>query len=518
MRVLLVHPSVLMYSELFLRLEPLGLERVAGAIRDAGHRVRIVDLQTHTKPELAKEFLDFEPDVVGFGLNYLANVPEVIDLARWFKRQRRPPFVFAGGHSVSFIAEHVLAQSEGAIDAIVRGEGETGAVALLAAARDGAAHEAPGAVTPQGSGPPPRMLDSIDAPRPARDLIRRRNRYFIGVLDPAASIEFTRGCPWDCSFCSAWTFYGRSYRKVSAAAAAEELAGIREHGVFIVDDVAFIRPEHGDAIAAELERRGVRKQYYLETRADVLLRNTEVFARWRRLGLNYVFLGMEALDAEGLDLFRKRISPDENMLALERARSLGLTVAINLIVDPQWDTEQFRLVREWALSVPEIVHLSVMTPYPGTEIWHTESRKLTTFDYRLFDIQHAVMPTRLPLPEFYRELVRTQSVINRKHLGVAALAQTAGLVARHLMHGQTNFARMLWRFSRVYDPRRLNAEHQRPVRYELPAPQPHTVAPRERQRLYIHSHRTGAHAHAPAEPAVPAPVPAAPSPDPRRLG
>ena len=58
-----------------------------------------------------------------------------------------------------------------------------------------------------------------------------------------------------------------------------------------------------------------------------------MFARWRRLGLNYIFLGMEALDAEGLDLFRKRISPDENMLALERARSLGLTVAINLIVD-----------------------------------------------------------------------------------------------------------------------------------------------------------------------------------------
>jgi magnesium-protoporphyrin IX monomethyl ester (oxidative) cyclase len=491
MQVLLVHPSVLMYSELFLRLEPLGLERVAAAVRDAGHQVRIVDLQTHSKAELAKEFRDFQPDAVGFGLNYLANVPEVIDLARWFKRQPRPPFIFAGGHSVSFIAEHILGEAGGAIDAVVRGEGETGAVALLAAARDGAAHEAPGAVTPQGSGPPPRMLESIDSPRPARDLVRRRNRYFIGVPDPAASIEFTRGCPWDCSFCSAWTFYGRSYRKVSPQVAAEEMASIREHGVFIVDDVAFIRPEHGDAIASELERRRIRKQYYLETRADVLLRNTEVFARWKRLGLNYVFLGMEALDAEGLDLFRKRISPDENMQALERARKLGLTVAINLIVDPQWDTDQFRLVREWALSVPEIVHLSVMTPYPGTEIWHTESRKLTTFDYRLFDIQHAVMPTRLPLPEFYRQLVRTQAVINRKHLGVAALARTAGLVARHLAHGQTNFARMLWKFSRVYNPERLYAEHQRPVRYQLPAPKPQSVGQRDRKQLYIHIDRAG---------------------------
>lgn len=75
MKVLLVHPSVLMYSELFLRLEPLGLECVAAALRDAGHQVRLVDLQTHTRSELAKEFRDFEPDAVGFGLNYLANCP-----------------------------------------------------------------------------------------------------------------------------------------------------------------------------------------------------------------------------------------------------------------------------------------------------------------------------------------------------------------------------------------------------------------------------------------------------------
>ena len=52
MRVLLVHPSALLYSELFLRLEPLGLERVAASAREAGHEVRLVDPQTHTQDEL----------------------------------------------------------------------------------------------------------------------------------------------------------------------------------------------------------------------------------------------------------------------------------------------------------------------------------------------------------------------------------------------------------------------------------------------------------------------------------
>ena len=64
--------------------------------------------------------------------------------------------------------------------------------------------------------------------------------------------------------------------------------------------MAFIQAEHGFAIADEIERRGIRKQYYLETRGDVLLRNHEVFAYWRRLGLRYMFLGVEAIDEEGL--------------------------------------------------------------------------------------------------------------------------------------------------------------------------------------------------------------------------
>ena len=73
---------------------------------------------------------------------------------------------------------------------------------------------------------------------------------------------------------------------------------------------------------------------------------------------------------------------------------MGINVAINIIADPAWDRERFRVVREWCLEIPEIVNISVNTPYPGTETWATESRKLTTRDYRLFDIQHAVLPDR----------------------------------------------------------------------------------------------------------------------------
>jgi hopanoid C-3 methylase HpnR len=306
-------------------------------------------------------------------------------------------------------------------------------------------------------------------------------------MDPAASIEFTRGCPWDCSFCSAWTFYGRSYRKLSPEAAVEDMSRIRERGVFIVDDVAFIKADQGDEIARQLERRGIRKEYYLETRCDVLLRNEEVFRRWKRLGLNYMFLGLEALDEEGLKAFRKRTTPQVNNKALEVARSIGLSVAINIIADPDWDEAHFAYVRDWAMSVPEIVNITVQTPYPGTETWLTEARRLTTLDYRLFDVQHAVLPTRLPLHKFYEELVRTQAVLARKHLGVAALAQTAGIVARQLAHGQTNFVRMLFKFDKVYNADRQYAEHQRDVKYQLPPPAETPVAKPDHKELYVHA-------------------------------
>jgi hopanoid C-3 methylase HpnR len=342
----------------------------------------------------------------------------------------------------------------------------------------------PGVVTLDGEGPPAQFIENLDNVRPARDLLRNRHKYFIGVLDPCASVEFARGCPWDCSFCSAWTFYGRSYRMVSPEKAVEELEQVQEPGIFLVDDVAFIQGKQGMEIGEAVARRGIKKQYYMETRGDVLLRNKEVFQFWKTLGLQYMFLGVEAIDAEGLKMHRKRISLGRNFEALEFARSLGITVAINLIADPDWDRERFEVVRQWCLDIPEIVNISVNTPYPGTESWVTESRKMHTRDYRLFDIQHAVMPTKMPLPEFYSELVKTQQVLNKKHLGWAALKGTAKIAAGHLMRGQTNFIKMLWKFNSVYNPELQMADHRRPVVYEMTPPPEHKEKVDAKQ-LYI---------------------------------
>jgi magnesium-protoporphyrin IX monomethyl ester (oxidative) cyclase len=200
-----------------------------------------------------------------------------------------------------------------------------------------------------------------------------------------------------------------------------------------------------------------------------------------------MFLGLEALDAEGLKRIRKRATPSENFQALEVARALGFTVALNIIADSDWDEERFRVVREWAAGVPEIVHLTVNTPYPGTETWHTESRKLTSLDYRLFDVQHAVLPTTLSLKQFYEELVKTQAVLNRKHLGWAAVRGTFSTASRLLLQGQTNFVRMLWKFSQVYNPERQYGDHLKEITYALTPPPDKQATKPTQAKLFVHA-------------------------------
>jgi len=133
------------------------------------------------------------------------------------------------------------------------------------------------------------------------------------------------------------------------------------------------------------------------------------------------------------------------------------------------------------------VNISINTPYPGTESWISEGGRVVTRDYRLYDIQHAVLPTKLPLAEFYDELVTTQQAFYRKHIGLRRLMRTAGVVAGQLARGQTNFLGSLFNLERVFRPEYLLADHARPVDYQIPLPD--AEGTRRQGSLYIHAPR-----------------------------
>jgi hypothetical protein len=109
-------------------------------------------------------------------------------------------------------------------------------------------------------------------------------------------------------------------------------------------------------------------------------------------------------------------------------------------------------------------------PYPGTETWPAAAPHLITQDYRLFDTQHAVTPTKLPLPQFYEEFTRTQMVLFRKHLNKANLYGAMKKILQSLCRGQTNLARSILNFRSLPNPRRRYADHFQKAPYTLQAP------------------------------------------------
>src|SRR6476619_2461444 len=131
MRVLFVHPGPLLYTKAFLRLEPLGLELVAEAVRRAGHGTRILDLQVDTADQYRRVVAEWRPEVIAFSCNYLANVPEIVDLAKETKAVLPRCFICVGGHSASFTARAIIDHGEGAIDCVLKGEGEAGIITLM---------------------------------------------------------------------------------------------------------------------------------------------------------------------------------------------------------------------------------------------------------------------------------------------------------------------------------------------------------------------------------------------------
>ena len=188
MRLLGIHPGPLLYTKVFLRLEPLGLELVAAAARCAGHTVRLIDLQVEDHRAYFRLLHVWRPDVVAFSCNYLANVPEIVDLAKATKARFPRTFVCVRGHSASFTATALIEHGKGAI-CVLKGEGEAGMPLMLAAIETGTDVTAvPGAVTAVSKGPPPSFVHWLVSPERAPKICAQS-------ASPASSLSTTTARP-----------------------------------------------------------------------------------------------------------------------------------------------------------------------------------------------------------------------------------------------------------------------------------------------------------------------------------
>jgi radical SAM superfamily enzyme YgiQ (UPF0313 family) len=203
-----------------LMVEPLGLECVGAALQLHQHQVHLLDLRLESVGALISELRDFQPGGVGISCGFTTDVYSTLRIARLVKDDLPSTTVFVGGHHASLIPGDFLFPGS-PVDAVVIGEGEWAGLELVDALegkRDLATVPAVATLANMNGGVLHRAhsnnLDEL--PLPDRTLTRRyRRRYHHAFDTPSACVETSRGCPFDCNFCSIWVFYQRRARRRS---------------------------------------------------------------------------------------------------------------------------------------------------------------------------------------------------------------------------------------------------------------------------------------------------------------
>ncbi len=415
MRMLLIQPpqGTTFGLTQILTGEPLGLECVGGALRARGHEAELLDLRLDSWEALDRA-LDDPPAAVGVSCSFSTDVYATLEIARFVKERWTELPIVVGGHHASLLPQDFLFSDSG-VDGIVVGEGEWTGVDLMEALGQGTPIDAVHGLLTRANRlggfrrrPFVRSLD--DLPGADRSLTARyRDRYHTGLMTRSASIETSRGCPFDCNFCSVWVFSERRAVKRSAGSIARELERMSEGYAFITDDLAFLDHDTYRELGERIEASGIRKTYCCETRSDLVVRHRDLLPRWRAVGMDTIFLGIEKIDDAGLAAVRKRTrgGSSTNVEAIRILRGEGIQPMTMFITDPAWGEEDFDRLEEFVtrLELPNS-GFSVLTPLPGTELYEERKNDLVTRDYGYFDVIHAVVPTRLPLERFYERFAR----------------------------------------------------------------------------------------------------------------
>jgi len=360
---------------------PLGLASLAGSIRDMAS-VYIIDAEAAglENSVVADVIEDVSPDIVGFTTIASTYYGPSREIMRMLRSRGVDSLFIIGGHHATFT--YPLALRDG-FDVVVLGEGEVTFRELVKELLEtGGFRNVRGIAYADGKEihasyrEPLRRLDAL--PMPAYDLLDR-DLYRAPVFGEdarVATLEFSRGCPYNCEFCSASTMWGHVTRFKSYDRVLEELRYVRSLGynwVFFTDD-NFIPPhrvEYTSGLMKNITEKGLNNiNYIVQVRADVIARKPWLAELMRDMGVKLAFIGVESGDPDVLKGMGKGLRVSDVVKATYVLSRAGIIIHAGVVVGAPYETSEarrrsYRFIDVLTYYGLDSVQYSIYTPLPG---------------------------------------------------------------------------------------------------------------------------------------------------------
>ncbi|MFQ6032514.1 MAG: B12-binding domain-containing radical SAM protein, partial [Candidatus Zixiibacteriota bacterium] len=330
-----------------------------------------------------------------------STAPEAYHLAKKIKEKakvlEKEISIVMGGAHVTFMAEEAL---NNCADYVVRGEGEKTILELISWLEDGndvgRISRISGLSYKIGNrvhhnDPRPHLLDLDSLPRIDLSLIEGfTNMDIIPVLT-------SRGCPYDCTFCSVTKMFGHKYRFCNREKTIEELRYYRKlypgSWVFFYDDNFTASPERTKKLLEMMLEDGLNFSWTAQARVDVV-KDRELLGLMQRTNCKVLYIGLESINPKTLQEYNKRQTVEEMEEAIKILHQYKIKVHGMFVLGGEEDDREtvmqtVRAAIKWKIDTVQMV---ILVPLPGTPLYENLSSqsRIVTFDWSQYDGHHVV--------------------------------------------------------------------------------------------------------------------------------
>jgi radical SAM superfamily enzyme YgiQ (UPF0313 family) len=210
------------------------------------------------------------------------------------------------------------------------------------------------------------------------------------------SIQATRGCPFDCNFCSVREFNGRETRHREIESIVNEIQYVQKtkKEIFFADDNIIGDKKYAKDLFAALAKQNI---FWSSQSSINIAFEKDLLEAAAESGCEYLFLGFESTQEESLKLFNKQLNlskKDQYKEIFSNIRSHGIGIMASFILGNDSDTkESFKQIIDFIEENNIIFSMvNILTPLPGTKLFETMSNasRITDCKFAHYDLQHAV--------------------------------------------------------------------------------------------------------------------------------